>query len=208
MSEDEKKFGQTDLDAAASSVKARYTKKLEELEGKNGELSGKLAEFNKRFDELEDKEKTDTEKLQKTNERLMKQLEEKETALTAESERITSIQRDGHIDKLYGNLNLVDGVDKDMMRSVFAKQFEDLDLDGLSSKANTESIVKKFTENNKALVLDTSGNGAGGPHQRDPNITDGEIKLPKTFKGMSSDEARSTLDKAWDAAAATNAQEI
>ncbi len=151
-----------DPDAVVNSAAAAARKKAESDAAKAAQeaadLKAKLDAAMAKLTEAEGKGKTDLQKLQEQVATLSRQVE------TANAEKAKLVRQQKLDDVIRSSgLQFVKEVDGSIMRSALVKEFEGLPDDALADAEKVTPILNTFRARNKAVILDTSGHGAGGP---------------------------------------------
>jgi small-conductance mechanosensitive channel len=161
LTDEEKTFldGYDPDSTAAAARKGAEAKAKAEAE-KAIQLQARIDEIEAKLLDSENGTKSEAEKLKMQLAKLEKQAQDAQKKADEAEGRLRETVRGSHIDRLFGTMKIVDGVDRDAVRSIFAQGLKDLQDDDLSTDAALER-VKAFAEKNPALMLDTSGHGSG-----------------------------------------------
>lgn len=150
-----------DPDAAVNSAAAAARKKAEaEAEKAHADLaalSQKLNEAEAKLQDAAGKGKTDLEKLTTQVATLTQQVQ----AAQAEKAKLIRQQKLDDVIRQSG-LQFVKEVDGGIMRAALVNEFGDLSDEDLAVADKVKPVLDTFRARNKAVILDTSGHGAGG----------------------------------------------
>jgi hypothetical protein len=126
-------------------------------------LKTRLAEMEAQLEEASQGGKSEVEKAQAQLAKLAKQVDDLTKTGTALAAEKRALVRGHKLDALMRGMKFVDGLDPDAPRVLLERAIaavEDADLD---NEEAIKPILARFTAENKALLLDTSGGGAGTP---------------------------------------------
>jgi DNA repair exonuclease SbcCD ATPase subunit len=161
LSDEEKTFLDSyDPDSTAAAARKGAEAKAKAEAERATALQARIDEIEAKLSDAENGTKSESEKLKAQLAKLEKQAQDAQKKADEAEGRLRETVRGSHIDKLFGTLKIVDGVDRDAVRSIFAQSLKDLQDDDLATEAAQER-VKAFTAKNPALMLDTSGHGSG-----------------------------------------------
>jgi hypothetical protein len=130
-----------------------------------------LDEAQAKLSEAEGKGKTDLEKLTAQVATLTQQV----TAARGEKAKLVRQQKLDDVIRGSG-LQFVPDVDGGIMRGALVKEFDGLTDEDLADAEKVKPIVGTFRARNKAVILDTTGHGAGGPAHKPGGTPEDRMK--------------------------------
>lgn len=178
---------QKELDGTASAARkkaeADATKAAQDLATAQQQLKDAQA----KLEEADGKGKSDTQKLAEQVAALTKQVQDgvAEKAKLVRQAKLDDVVRSA-------GLQFVPDVDGGIMRSALVKEFEGLPDDALANAEKVKPIIDTFRARNKAVILDTSGHGAGGPAH---NPGSGAEDRATTIEKMTPEQRQEDLKK-------------
>lgn len=140
-----------DPDKAVNDAAAAARKKAE---GERDAARTELEALKKSAEEGKKGSQTETQKLLARIEKLEKEKADAD-AKAAAMERATAIEAI----RAKSGIKFVDGIDPDLLKGIFSKQFDG--LDDLTDEATVNDRLKTFREANKGLILSEQGGGTG-----------------------------------------------
>jgi multidrug efflux pump subunit AcrA (membrane-fusion protein) len=180
-----------DPDGAVNSAAAAARKKAEADAAKAAQdaadLKAKLDEALAKLADFDGKGKSEMQKLADQVASLTKQVAD----ANAEKAKLVRQQKLDDVIRASG-LQFVKEVDGSIMRGALVKEFEGLPDDALADAEKVTPIINTFRARNRAVILDTSGHGAGNP-PHDPGA--GAADRAKRIEDMSPAERKADLKK-------------
>ena len=140
-----------DPDRAVNDAAAAARKKAE---GERDAARTELEALKKSAEEGKKGSQTETQKLLARIEKLEKEKADAD-AKSAALERATAIEAI----RAKSGIKFVDGIDPDLLKGIFSKQFDG--IDDLADEAAVNDRLKSFREANKGLILSEQGGGTG-----------------------------------------------
>ena len=140
-----------DPEKAVNDAAAAARKKAE---GERDAARTELETLKKSAEEGKKGSQTETQKLLARIEKLEKEKADAD-AKSAALERATAIEAI----RAKSGLKFVDGIDPDLLKGIFSKQFDG--IDDLADEAAVNERLKSFREANKGLILSEQGGGTG-----------------------------------------------
>lgn len=140
-----------DPEKAVNDAAAAARKKAE---GERDAARTELETLKKSAEEGKKGSQTETQKLLARIEKLEKEKADAD-AKSAALERATAIEAI----RAKSGLKFVDGIDPDLLKGIFSKQFDG--IDDLADEAAVNDRLKSFREANKGLILSEQGGGTG-----------------------------------------------
>jgi len=178
---------QKELDSTAAAARKKAEADAEKARADLQALTTKLSEAEAKLNDAAGKGKTDLEKLTTQVATLTSQVQ------AAQAEKAKLVRQQKLDDVIRGSgIQFVKDVDGGIMRQALVREFEGLPDDDLVDAAKVAPIVTTFRARNKAVILDTSGHGAGaGPHQTGGTPED----RVKVIEAMTPEQRREDLKK-------------
>lgn len=149
-----------DPDKASNGAAAAARKKAEQ---ERDALKIQLGELESKLDEAGNAGKSEVEQLKAQVAKLTKAVETATaTAAKTEAEK-KALVRGTKLDRIVGGLKFVNGLDASLPRMALEHALAGLKDEELDNEEAIKPILEGFTAKNKAILLDTSGGGAGTP---------------------------------------------
>jgi len=163
LSADEKAFlaaydPQKDSDSAAAAARKKAEADAKKAADDLAAAQQQLKDLQGKLDESGSRGKSDLQKLQEQVAGLTKQIE----AANGEKAKLVRQQKLDDVIRTSG-LQFVKEVDGGIMRGALVNEFGQLTDDDLADEAKVKPVIETFRARNKAVILDGSGHGAGGP---------------------------------------------
>jgi len=149
---------QREMDSVATAARKKAEADAKKASDDLAAAQAQLAEATKKLAEAGDKGKTDLQKLQDQMATISKQLE----SATADKAKLVRQQKLDEAIRSTG-LQFVPEVDANIMRRALEGEFAGLTDEDILVPEKTKPIVETFRARNKAVILDSTGHGAGMP---------------------------------------------
>jgi multidrug efflux pump subunit AcrA (membrane-fusion protein) len=175
----------TTTDAAAAAARKKAESDAAKAAADLAEAQKQLKELQGKLDEGANKGKSDMQRLQEQVTLLSQQVQ----AGQAEKAKLIRQQKLDDVIRRSG-IQFVKEVDGGIMRGALVNEFGNLADDELVDDAKVKPVVETFRARNKAVILDTSGHGAGQSTQ--PGGTADERH--KAFESMTPELRREQLN--------------
>lgn len=178
---------QKEIDSAAAAARKKAEADADKAAKDLAAAQKALKEAQDAAEAAGNKGKTDLQKLQEQVAGLTKQVE----TVTAEK---TKLQRQQKLDDVVrgSGIEFVQEVDGSIMRRALDSEFSALTDEDLADPEKTKPVLDTFRARNKAVILDKSGHGAGGPPHQPAGGADDRHKA---IEKMTPEERRADLKK-------------
>ena len=162
--EERKAAGEFNPNAIAAAARKSAEEKLAETLARQAEVDKELKALQAKVKEAEMAGKTDLEKAQARIKELQTEHATATKALADSQAALKAHVRGSKVQRLFGSLRFIEGIDVEMVKAGFAGRLAGIDDDKLDDDSVTKPIVDAFMEANKGILADTSGHGSGqGP---------------------------------------------
>ena len=192
LSDEEKAFAasydpQKDLDGAAAAARKKAEADAEKARKDLEALQTKLTDAEVKLQDAAGKGKTDLEKLTAQVATLTQQVQ----AAQVEKAKLVRQQKLDDVIRQSG-IQFVKEVDGGIMRGALVNEFGSLTDEDLAAPDKTKPVIETFRARNKAVILDTSGHGAGmGAHSPGGSAEE----RVKAIESMTPEQRREDLKK-------------
>lgn len=149
-----------DPDKVADSKAAAARK---EAEKQRDALKAQLAELEGKLEEAGNAGKSEVEQLKGQVAKMAKAVEDSKALVAKAEGEKRALVRSTKLDRIMGNLKIVEGVDQSLPRLALERVLADLKDEDLDVETAVNPLVEAFKAKNKAILLDQSGGGAGTP---------------------------------------------
>lgn len=194
LTDDEKKaLAEFDPDATAAAARRKAEQDADTLKADKEALAKQLADLNAKIADMDKGKMTEAQKAEAEKADLKKaiaDLQQKFADKDAESKKLARAAKvTGLIQK--SGIKFVDGVDAEILSNALAGTLAGVPDDKLDAEDVVKPLLEGFRAKNKAVILDTTGHGAGTDPARKIEVgSDG-----KPVDKMSADERAADLKK-------------
>lgn len=149
----------------AAAARKKAEERLKASEDAKVDLQRQLDELREQMESASGTGKSELEKTKAALEKATKQLQDMQTKVEGLNQEKADLVRNHQIDRIFGGIQFVDGIERDMIREVFARKFSDMKDEDLADESAVKPVLEAFTKANKAIIADNSGHGSGHhPH--------------------------------------------
>lgn len=142
----------------AAKARREAEDKLAKLEEARKKLEQEHTELLKKKDDEAHSKMTDLEKLQARLAKLEKDYAEAQSAREKAEKAVVTLTRSVKLDKIFGQLPLVEGVDAETVRAALERRLSDADLE---DPEMVNLRVQEFKDKNKAIIRAVNTGGGG-----------------------------------------------
>lgn len=182
-----------EVNDAAAAARRKSEKDATDAQAALQAAQQKLNELQQQVDASKSAGMTESQKSQKQIETLSAQVAQLTKAQTdLQAERVKLVRQTKVDEVIRGSgVKFVPEVDQKIMSGALAAAFNGLSDEDLADPEKVKPIVGTFKAVNKAVILDTTGHGAGNP----PHAGDEAATRAKKIEDMTADERRADLKK-------------